>query len=68
VLSVTREGTRLFTQATGQPRFEIFAASESRFFVKEFAAQLEFNRAGDGPAESITLFQGGQERVAGRVD
>ena len=68
VLSVTREGTRLFTQATGQPRFEIFAASESRFFVKEFAAQLEFNLEGDGPAESVTLFQGGRESEARRLE
>ena len=68
VLSVTRDGTRLFTQATGQPRFEIFAQSETRFYVKEFAAQLEFNREGDGPAESITLYQGGQAREAPSVD
>ena len=68
VLTVTREGTRLFTQATGQPRFEIFAQSETRFYVKEFAAQLEFNLEGEGPAESITLFQGGQATEAPRVD
>ena len=68
VLSVTREDTRLFTQATGQPRFEIFAQSEARFFVKEFAAQLEFEREGEGPAISVTLFQGGQATEAPRVD
>ena len=68
VLSVTREGTRLFTQATGQPRFEIFAQSETRFYVKEFPAQLEFVLEGDGPATSVTLFQGGRETPAPRVD
>ena len=67
VLSVTREGTRLFTQATGQPRFEIFAQSETRFYVKEFAAQLEFVVEGEGPATSVVLFQGGRETPAKRV-
>jgi CubicO group peptidase (beta-lactamase class C family) len=68
VLTVTRDGTRLFTQATGQPRFEIFSQSETRFFVKDFPAQLEFHVEGDGPAASVTLFQGGRETPAKRMD
>ena len=68
VLTVTREGTRLFTQATGQPRFEIFAQSETRFYVKEFPAQLEFVVEGEGPAGSVVLFQGGRETPAKRVN
>jgi CubicO group peptidase (beta-lactamase class C family) len=67
-LTVMREGTRLFTQATGQPRFEIFAQSETRFYVKEFPAQIEFVVEASGPASSAILFQGGRETPAKRVE
>jgi hypothetical protein len=33
---------RLFAQATGQEKFEIFAESETKFFLKVVDAQLEF--------------------------
>ena len=46
VISVTREGGRLFTQATGQPKFEVFASGEKEFFVKSFDAQLTFRAEG----------------------
>jgi hypothetical protein len=68
VLSVTRDGTRLLAQATGQPQLEIFAQSETRFLLREVAAQLEFHLEGDGPAEAVTLFQGGQEVRGARVE
>jgi serine-type D-Ala-D-Ala carboxypeptidase/endopeptidase len=41
-ITVTREGSRLFVQATGQPRFEIFAQSESEFFLKVVDARITF--------------------------
>jgi len=50
---VTREGNRLFAQATGQPRFEIFPESQTKFFYKVVDAQLTF----DG--DSLTLHQNG---------
>jgi hypothetical protein len=68
VLSVTRDGTRLLAQATGQPQLEIFAQSETRFLLREVAAQLEFHLEGDGPAEAVTLLQGGQEVGGARVE
>ncbi len=68
VLTVTREGDRLFTQATGQSKVEIFPESETRFFLKVVDAQLEFEVDGDGPAPSVTLFQGGQTIKGKRID
>jgi hypothetical protein len=67
-IDVTREGDRLFAQATGQPRFELFAESETRFFLKVVDAQIEFHGAEDGRADSLTLFQGGQELPGARVE
>jgi CubicO group peptidase (beta-lactamase class C family) len=67
-LDVTREGDHLFAQATGQPRFEIYPESETRFFYKVVDAQIEFHVSEDGRADSLTLFQGGQEMPGKRVE
>lgn len=67
-IDVTREGDRLFAQATGQPRFELFPESETRFFLKVVDAVVEFHGAEDGQADSLTLFQGGREMPGERVE
>jgi len=59
VLSITREGDRFFSQATQQGRIEIFAASESTFFLKVVNAQLTFHREADGSVNRLTLHQNG---------
>jgi CubicO group peptidase (beta-lactamase class C family) len=68
VLTVTREGDRLFAQATGQPRFEIFPSSETEFFVKLVDARLVFEVGVEGPAASVTLHQAGQVVPGPRLD
>lgn len=67
-IDVTREDDRLFAQATGQPRFELFPESETRFFFKVVEATIEFHGAEDGQADSLTLFQGGREMPGARVE
>ncbi len=66
-ITITREGTQLKAQATGQPQFDVFPQSETRFYLKVVEAQIEFTVGADGNAESLTLFQGGQEMKAPRV-
>lgn len=66
-ITVTREGGRLLAQATGQPQFEIFPTSETRFFLKVVDAEIEFQKGADGKAASLTLFQGGREIPGKRV-
>jgi len=67
VLTVTREGRRLFAQLTGQPRFEVFAESERKFFLKVVEAQVTFGGSGDEKAPQVTLHQNGREQVATRL-
>lgn len=66
-IAFTREGTRLYTQATGQPKFEVFAESETRFFLKVVDAQVEFVADEDGKVNKIILYQGGQQIEGKRV-
>jgi CubicO group peptidase (beta-lactamase class C family) len=67
-LTVTREGSRLMTQATGQPKFEVFPESETQFFLKVVDAQLTFVKGPDGKATQLILHQGGRDMPAKRVE
>src|SRR5262249_50853256 len=67
VLTVTREGNHLFTQATGQPRVEVFASSQNEFFLKVVDAQLSFHVDKNGHADGVVLHQGGHDVTAKRV-
>lgn len=68
IMAVTLEGDRFFLQLTGQPKVELFAESDSNFFLKVVPAQLIFTSAGSDRAETLTLHQGGYEAVATRID
>ena len=57
-INVTREGPRLFVQATGQPRIEVFAKSDSEFFLKVVNAQITFEKDG------LILHQNGKDQRA----
>ncbi len=59
VMTVVLDGEKITAQLAGQPAFEIFAESSTRFFLKVVEASLEF-APGNAPAASVTLLQGGQ--------
>jgi CubicO group peptidase (beta-lactamase class C family) len=58
---MTLEGGQLMTQATGQPKFPLFAESETKFFLKVVDAEVEFFRNEKGDVTHIMLHQGGQD-------
>ena len=60
-LTIRADGSQLFAQATGQPEFELFAESETEFFLKVVDAQVIFILGEDIAATSLVLQQGGQE-------
>ena len=60
----TVESGHLMGQATGQPKFELFAESETRFFLKVVDAQVEFQLDAGGKVTGLLLFQGGQKLPA----
>jgi CubicO group peptidase (beta-lactamase class C family) len=66
-ITVTRIGNQLMGEATGQAPFEMFAESETGFFLKEVDAQITFDVTGNLPASALTLHQGGQQFRAVRV-
>ncbi|WP_271782822.1 serine hydrolase [Aquimarina algiphila] len=64
-LNITLKNGKLISQATGQEVFEIHPETETKFFVKEFPAALEFIKE-NGKVTSVILHQGGQKIPAKR--
>lgn len=56
---ITAKENQLFAQATGQAQFELFAESETKFFLKVVKAAIEFHKNEKGETIALTLFQGG---------
>jgi Domain of unknown function (DUF3471) len=58
ILTITKEGDRLFAQATGQGKNELFAKSPTEFFLKVEDAQVEFVKDAAGKVSKLILNQG----------
>ncbi len=68
ILAVTREGDHLFAQATGQPKFELFAEGEKEYFLKVVDAQITFEVDAAGKANQLVLHQLGRNTPAKRIE
>jgi hypothetical protein len=68
IITVTREGTHLFAQATAQPKFEIFAETERDFFLKAVDAQITFVQDLAGRVTKAILHQNGVDQDAKRME
>ena len=68
VISITKEDNRLFAQATGQPKFEIFSESEVKFFLKVVDAQITFVKNDKGEVMELILHQNGKDHSAKKIE
>jgi CubicO group peptidase (beta-lactamase class C family) len=66
VISVTEDGGKLYAQATGQPKFQLFAKSETEFFLKVVEASVTFEKDDSGAVTGLVLHQGGANQKAKR--
>jgi hypothetical protein len=67
IMTVTNENGKLMTQASGQPKVEIFAESETKFFVKAFDAQITFVKDTQGRITNMILHQRGRDTSAQKI-
>lgn len=67
VLAVTVEGEKIFTQATGQSKVEIYPESETKFFLKVVDATLDFVADESGKYNKVVLHQGGKDLEGKRL-
>jgi len=66
-LDITKEGDKLMSQTTGQPKMELLPESEIEFFIKGFTAQFVFVRDGTGRATKLIINQEGQRVTAKKL-
>lgn len=65
-IKITLENDRLMYQATGQPKFGMYAETQAKFFLKGIDAEVEFFRNDQGIVEKLVLHQNGQARTGAR--
>lgn len=63
ILNITIENKRIFIQATGQGKSEIFATELHKFYSKVVNAQFEFHANENGNITGLTLFQNGEHKA-----
>jgi CubicO group peptidase (beta-lactamase class C family) len=63
-VTMTVENGHLMTQAHGQTKVEMYAESESKFFMTVAPVEVEFIRDVDGKVNSIVVHQGGRDMKA----
>lgn len=68
LLTVTVEGNKIFAQATGQQKVEIFPESETKFFLKVVDAQITFVKGKEGKVNQLILHQSGRDMPAKKIE
>jgi len=68
IITVTRDGSQLSVQLTGQPKFELFQEKDKEFFLQVVDAQITFETDAQGKATALVLHQGGRDLPAPRVE
>lgn len=68
LIEITREGSGLYAQATGQNRLELIPLSATEFAVQGIDARIEFPAEAGAVAPSLVLHQGGRDATAPRIE
>ena len=63
-LTISTEGGKLFGQASGQSKDELFPESETKFFLKVVDAEVEFTADDKGQITALILHQAGHDHKA----
>jgi len=62
-IAITREADKLWLQAKGQPKAQVFPESETKFFLKVVDAQLTFVKDAAGKVTHLILHQAGDHEA-----
>ena len=67
VLTITRDGDRLFAQPEGNSKEELVAKSSTKFQVTSVGAEVEFVRDDQGKVAKMLIRISGQQMEAKRI-
>ncbi|MCJ7622650.1 MAG: serine hydrolase [Anaerolineaceae bacterium] len=65
--AITLEDGRLMVQVPGQPRLQLHAESETKFFIKEAPVVVTFEKEASGQVSAVVIRQAGQDMPARKV-
>ena len=67
LVTITREGNKLFGEMTGQPKVEMFPTSQTRFIIKVADAEINFVKDAQGQVAHLILRLNGKEMRAKKI-
>ena len=67
IITITSQDGKLMAQATGQPKFELFASSETEFLLKVVDARVTFVKDEQGKVTELILNQNGRKMPAKKI-
>jgi len=67
-MTIALDKGELFLQVTGQPKLEVYAESETNFFLRVVDAQLTFQKDATGQVAEIVVHQNGVDTHWKKVD
>ena len=67
IIQITCRENRLFAQLPGDFNWEVFPESDDTFVYRGVDAKIQFERAGTGPAQKLTYWQGSYAMPAERI-
>jgi CubicO group peptidase (beta-lactamase class C family) len=67
VLTISKNGSHLLIQQTGNDKIELYAESSARFFTKAIDLELMFVTGDDGKVTRMEIYQDGQTLVAKKI-
>ena len=67
IATVTKEYNRLFAQATGRPKFELYPESETKFFARVADIQVTFVKNEKGEVTQLIVHQEGKDTPARKI-
>jgi hypothetical protein len=68
IFTISRDGDHFLARMTRQPETELFPESATKFFSRNFPAQISFSSDAQGLVTGLVLHQGGREMVAPRIE
>ncbi len=67
MIEISRVDDQLYLQLTGQPKFPLYAAADTEFFLSVVDAQITFERDAAGQVKQLVLHQNGMNLPAEKV-
>ena len=67
ILTVVKEGKKIFAHGPDQPNQELFGESDTKFYLKSMPIVVEFHRDSSGKVEKLAIHQGGKVTEAKKI-